>query len=886
MSLRVHLSGCMIIVAILAAGAVANITPPMTDNLEWMGRIVVNFSEELGDINVEYESGIAVVNQASLDALARQYNVYRMEKLIPWSKKPEDPSLANISRYYILEFPTQIDLHEVAAAYADNPYIITAEPYLIRKLDYTPNDPYFTGQWGLHQINAEIAYDYAQGSEEFIIGIVDSGTDTAHQDLRNNLWINPGEDLNGNGVIDPLEWDGIDNEGNGFIDDFWGWNVWQSNNNVQDPPVSQGGGHGTHCAGDANAMTDNATGVASLGWRAKIMSARAGDGEYVYAGTAGINYCALNGANVISLSYGGQGSSGYEQTIINNAWNQGVLIFASAGNENNSLPHYPSFYDNVVSVAATDQNDLKADFSNYSTTVDICAPGVNINNTTPGNTYSIWSGTSFSCPMAAGLALLIWSAKPEWNNQQVLLQIYVTCVNIDAINPAYAGMLGWGRIDAGAALSTLFPNFNYTQQEFDDSTGNGDGRPDPGETVDLLITVENTSQTIIAEDVTLTLECPDPDITIIQGFNNLGNISIGGSANNHSDPFSFSVDAMAEAHPVTFTLTIEDGGTGLVQSTEIVQMIGRPDVIVVDDDGGAGFETWYLQDLDSLNTVADHWDVAAAGEISDTELLLYPQVIWHTSNSDNPISTQEEELIETFLASGGQLFLTGEDIDEQMAGTSFYSDVLHASSIGSIVSYQIIGVEGNPITSGDTLFLAGAGGANNNNSPATIEPMGDAALIFTHSTSGLGAGLCWGEGPGKLVYLSFCFEAASGDTNSILLNTTRLEALSSILDWLSEPPAVKPGSKSDQPVSFALGQNYPNPFNLTTEIAFSLPVASQVKLTIFDLPGRTVVTLVNQELLAGHHVATFNGTDLASGIYIYRIETEGLTASKKMILLK
>jgi hypothetical protein len=343
---------------------------------------------------------------------------------------------------------------------------------------------------------------------------------------------------------------------------------------------------------------------------------------------------------------------------------------------------------------------------------------------------------------------------------------------------------------------------------------------------------------------------------------------------------------MAEAHPVTFTLTIEDGGTGLVQSTEIVQMIGRPEVIIVDDDGGVGFETWYLQDLDSLDIVADHWDVSAAGEISDTELLLYPKVIWHTSNSDNPISAQEEELIDTFLANGGRLFLTGEDIDEQMAGTSFYSDILHAVSLGSTMSQRLIGVDGDPISSGDTLLIIGAGGANNNQSPAMIGPLGSASLVYTHMTSGQGAGIRWGEGPGKLVYLPFCFEAASGDAGSILLNTTRLEAFSSILDWLSAPPAVKPGINPDRPARFALGQNYPNPFNPTTEIAFSLPVASQVKLTIFDLSGRTVATLVNQELPTGHHVATFNGADLASGIYIYRIETEGLTATKKMILLK
>ena len=323
MKFYVYLTTCIIAAFSFTTATSANYPPPVTENLEWKGRIVVEFCEELAEITPEHKSGVALLGHDELDALARQYSVYSIRKAIPQAEKPNNPSITDISRYYILDFPIEIDLHEVAQAYALNPLIISSDPYYIQKLDYTPNDPSFSSQWAMAKVNAEQAYDYAQGSEEVIVGIVDSGTDTTHDDLRDNLWVNPGEDLNGNGIIDPLEWNALDDDSNGFIDDFWGFDVWQITNDVFDA-----GSHGTHCAGDATARTDNGIGIASLGWKAKIMTAKTGDGFYIYAGYEGIVYCVDNGAKVISLSWGGYGGySSFDQAIINNAWDQGVLIF-------------------------------------------------------------------------------------------------------------------------------------------------------------------------------------------------------------------------------------------------------------------------------------------------------------------------------------------------------------------------------------------------------------------------------------------------------------------------------------------------------------------------------------------------------------------------------
>ena len=862
----------------LAITASAGAPPPMTENLEWKGRVIVEFRDELGAINPTKDSEIALLGEPGLDALARQFNVYHMEMLIPGAQKPTDPRLGDLSRFYVLMFPLEIDLHEVASAYAQNPLVKTSEPYYIRKCDYVPSDPYWNNQWHLNTVHAAIAYDYCRGDSTVIVGIVDSGIDTQHVDLRDNLWINPGEDLNHNGIIEPSEWDNIDNERNGYIDDFYGWNVWQGNNNVQDPPTA---GHGTHCAGCASAVTDNAVGVASLGFKAKIMVARAGDGQYIYASAAGINYCANNGADAISLSYGGPSYQASEQLAVNNAWALGVAVFASAGNENSIYYHYPGAYDNVVCVASTNEYDQKSSFSNYGTWVDVCAPGELIYSTIPGNSYAAWNGTSFSCPITAGLACLIKAASPSFTNAQIIQQIYDTCVNIDSLNPQYVGLLGHGRIDAGAAISSLFPNLIFTETLLSDTSyGNSNGRPDPGETIEVFFSVANENPAVAGNQVAVTLTCVDPDITILQGSVDFTTIPGGATVNNNANPLTFSVNSLAQPHEATFVLTLTEPSLITPIVTQLVQMIGRPEVIVIDDDGGANYQQYYDGDLDALQVVHDIWNTTANGDISQSELMLYPTVIWHTSNTDDPLSSSEQSLISYYLSHGGRLFLTGEDIDEQLHATAFYTDILHATSLQSNGAPQLTGVEGDPISGGTTLLLVGGGGAQNSLSPSTISPAGLAAQVYTYTSSGLGAGIRWDDIHGMLVYFAFNFEAASG-----IGSTPRQTVLNNILLWFNTF-SVKPLAEKDLPTTYALQQNYPNPFNPGTEITFALPKEDFVRLGVFDLSGKLVAILANDRLPAGEHKLLFRADDLASGIYLYRLEAGNAAFTRKMILLK
>ncbi|MBU1652105.1 T9SS type A sorting domain-containing protein, partial [bacterium] len=420
-----------------------------------------------------------------------------------------------------------------------------------------------------------------------------------------------------------------------------------------------------------------------------------------------------------------------------------------------------------------------------------------------------------------------------------------------------------------------------TEQIIDDSAGNNDVRPDPGETVDLLLTIENANASIGATNVDITLTTDDEDITITTAMNSFASIPANSSVNNNASPLQFDVSPTAEPHEAAFTLTLYDAGNDLTLTEEFTQMIGRPDVLIVDDDGGSNFQIWYQQDLDAMDVVHDTWDVAASGEISTEEFELYTRIIWHTSNQTDPLSVDDQTLIENLLMNNGRLFLVGENIDEQLAGTDFYANVLHAASGTGSTIPQVGGIEGNSITNGFTLLLAGAGGGGNSFSASIIEPFNGSELIFEYLNFATGAGISWEHELGKLIYLSFCFEAVSG-----VSPTTRATAMTSIFEWFDEPPGVRTSPLEAIPEVYSLEQNYPNPFNPTTEIAFNLPAASNVELTVYDTMGRSVATLFSGNLNAGRHLVTFDASHLASGIYFYRIDADGFSDLEKMALLK
>jgi subtilisin family serine protease len=446
---------------------------------------IVKFNNEL-DIDIcksskdFYNTGIS-----SVDKLNEKYSINHIEEIF---ESKIDQNLKNIFKFKVSK---SSDILSIVQDYKFDPNVIYAEPNYIFQTCLTPNDPDFYLQYALHNtgqtngtadadIDAPEAWDIETGDEDIVICIHDTGVDWDHPDLADNIWINSGEDLNGNGIVDPTDFNDIDDDSNGFIDDIRGYDFVDTTDPVApgedgtDPDNNPMDfhGHGTHCSGIASASTDNNIGIAGVSWNCSIMAVRigykapSGNGYMEQDDSAnGMVYAADNGAHVISMSWGGFGMSQLIQDAVNYSYSKGVILVAAAGNYNTDFRLYPGGYDEVIAVGATNHDDNRAGFSNYGSWVDVSAPGVDIYSTLFNDTYCSWSGTSMSTPTVAGLIGLILSKNPGYNQEEVRTIIRSTT---DPINRT-SRYIGTGRINAYEAIQRESTPIVNLDSELDDA---------------------------------------------------------------------------------------------------------------------------------------------------------------------------------------------------------------------------------------------------------------------------------------------------------------------------------------------------------------------------------------------------------------------------------
>ncbi len=498
-----------------------------------------------------------------IDAELKSIGVQRLERVFTGSQQPE--KVRPFKNIYYAYFTSGEDPSIVAARISRLPGVEYAEPKYMHYIDVVPNDPLFGSQSFFSVIQAPQAWDIVKGEQgTALIAVVDGGTDFDHPDLTANFWINPGE-TPGNG---------IDDDGNGFVDDVSGWNFANNSNDPSGlPGFSFNSDHGSHTAGSISAVSDNGIGVAGASWNATLMpicASSATSDRSIEFGFDGILYAADNGADIISCSWGRQGGgSAFEQDVITYVSSLGAVVVAAAGNNSSSAPHFPSSYPNCFSVAATANNDVKAGFSNYGTTIDVAAPGVGIWSTMNNGSYGTSSGTSMSTPITAGVIGLVKTQHPEWSGLQAAEQVRVTADNIDGVNPIYIGLLGRGRINAARALTETSPSIRLTDFSFADS-GN-DGIIDPGESVTVSVSLINYLAAISNINVTITVN--DSWVTLIDGSEFIATMNTMQTV-NLTDAFSFTVDPGApSSHPIFFKMTVSSGN---YTDTEIFKLIVLP----------------------------------------------------------------------------------------------------------------------------------------------------------------------------------------------------------------------------------------------------------------------------------------------------------------------
>lgn len=391
-------------------------------------------SEQMVDYrHLDFKSVPFLQNVTSGHQVTRLARPYHMVK--------NDKKLSNV---FLLEFSDIQNVEQIIAELKSTGKVEYAEKVPLVKHFLTPNDPSYNSstQWGLFQINASQAWNVSTGSASVVVAIVDDAVQTNHPDLSASIYTNTAE-VAGNG---------IDDDNNGYIDDRQGFDV-ADNDNDPNPPNSSFD-HGTHVAGIVGAKSNNSTGIASIGYSVKLLPVKSTNvATQVTDGYDGIVYAVTMGVDVINMSWGGTGNSTTAQNIITWASNQGVILVAAAGNDNNNTLHYPAAYTECIAVASTTTGDARSSFSCYGTWVDVAAPGSSIYSTVPGSAYAYKQGTSMASPMVAGLAALVKSVNTGMTASDVRNCILSTAVNIDAINPGFGGQLGSGRIDAFAAVT-------------------------------------------------------------------------------------------------------------------------------------------------------------------------------------------------------------------------------------------------------------------------------------------------------------------------------------------------------------------------------------------------------------------------------------------------
>ena len=526
------------------------------------GTVLIKFSDEV-EILIEEDSGSQNIN-TNLDALNTifdTYKVYSLKKLFKNREKNSSTDYITLSNgtytsrslhnIYKLKFPKAFDIGSIINDLKEVEDIIFAEPNYYLYTANSTNDPFALDgqQWHLGAVNIFDAWETSTGDSSIIIGIIDTGVDWDHPDLQNKIWTNSFE----------IPDNGLDDDENGFVDDVRGWDFVNDDNNPDDD-----NSHGTHVAGIAAAETNNGLGISGIAWGSKIMPIKMfQSGGY---GTSSdlalsIEYGSSNGAQILNFSGGGYGESFVVAIAIADAYagsgdGQGSILIAAAGNDYFKVdkpfppfppyaPMFPGCYSYVVGVEATQQNETMAWFSNFDPTgpvvtnngyfwndfnhnYEVKAPGVGILSTFPNGNYYSLNGTSMATPIVSGAVALLKTIEPNSSNEIIFAKLVQSCMN---------GVLNVNDL----LLNPLVPDLYFQDYFLTDTTynGDGDGRADAGETIELFLSVKNAGGLVDGIWSRLSFGAfEDTSVaTIIKDTSLIGSISEYATKTNQDDPF-------------------------------------------------------------------------------------------------------------------------------------------------------------------------------------------------------------------------------------------------------------------------------------------------------------------------------------------------------------
>jgi hypothetical protein len=551
--------------------AIADYALALEDNDFMMNTVIVRLKPEFREL-----ASNASIDHPILNSYLQSIGVTVLQKKFPGKNPPlvsngeQGSKLVDLSLIYELRYSQNIPLSKVIDALKKMALFLYVEPHYIPKQLYIPNDPQADSvngaQYHLKNIRAYSGWDISKGDTNVVIGITDTGFDFTHEDLVGNVKLN---------YLDPL--DNQDNDNDGYIDNFKGWDIGMMDNN---PQFTNASPHGVFVSGCAGATTDNDTGIAGTGFKCKLMPIKiSNDNGVLTMAYEGIVYAADHGCQIINCSWGGTGGSQFGQNIVDYAtFNMNSLVVAAAGNNDLELVFYPAAYNNVINVGGSDSTDKKWDNpnvanngSNYGIFLDVFAPGEELYSTWANNTYLVGgtSGTSFACPLVAGVAGIVKSHFPNYTAKQIGEQIKVTCDNMDVLpqNAPYVGKLGYGRVNLFRALTeTTSPSVEMSSYSLVDFNDNALVVGDTARLIGVF-----TNYLAPASNVSAVVSSTSPYIQLMSTSASLGAIGTLANASNTGMPFTFKVLSNAPLNQkVVLMVSINNGVFTSVQYIEVI----------------------------------------------------------------------------------------------------------------------------------------------------------------------------------------------------------------------------------------------------------------------------------------------------------------------------
>lgn len=908
------------------------LNPLITESDYQKGEIILKLKPQYRSLNNS-------TDKVKLQVVFEKLNIAELKPLFP-NHAPIDATLKQSQKHLVdlslinkINYTANISIEKAINTLLATGMFEYAEPNYIYQTTYMPNDSLIGNQWHHSRIQSFAGWDIQQGDTNVVIGYTDSGFDINHPELADQIKYNYADPVNG-----------IDDDGDGYTDNYSGWSVASSTNDVSPAFI-----HGTFVAGIGSAKVDNVTGIAGVGFKSKMLLVGCSPGNNtIVNGDLAIIYAADKGASVINCSWGGFGSSQFSQDAVNYAtFNKNALVVASAGNANNDAPFYPASYQYVLSVSGVDSNDVKWTGSSYGSYVDIAAGGDKVYSIFPGSsplTFATSGGTSESAPMISGAAALVKAQFPTYNGLQVGERLRITADNVDALpgNASYVQKLGKGRLNVFRALtepatSVRAHDINITDNNDNAFTGN--------DTMRISHTLVNYLDAV--SNLTVTLSSNQPLVNILNNTWNVGAMATLAADSNRTTPFQVVIDpAIPRNTKVVFTLNYSDGSYTDYQKFEVTVNVDYINVLVNDvgltitskgrlgfnDAGnsqGIGFTYNEGENLlyggglvvgirDTL--ISDCTFGMPAGSVdNDFAPVEFVRHIIPSIKSDFDATTIFNDSVAVYplpIRIKNDVFAWGSPADRKYiisqytihnAGSvsfdSLYAGILadwdltaatYATNRAEFDAATKMGyayeVASNNHYVGIKLLSSGTYNyyaINNDGSAGSInvydgltKPEKFTAFTTQRLVAGAGAGT-----DVSMMLSSGPFTVLAGDSVTVAFAFIGGDSLAD-LTASADAAQVKFDNlnaiKNNDSFNNVVTV-YPNPFNEKVWLKIESAFASKIKMQVTDIAGRIIIDNNDIKISAGKNLLDIDGSSWSKGIYFYSVITDGKTFSGKIV---